>query len=88
MLYHWARTYSGQLREGDYCTKPDPLIGINLLGFRFFPEDAGSPPHTTFVPRSPDAPGLSLLPDLTNLLIVRQFDTKYTVRRSLLVTCV
>ncbi|TVR66617.1 MAG: Rpn family recombination-promoting nuclease/putative transposase [Spirochaetaceae bacterium] len=75
VLYHWARTYSGQFREDDYYTKPDPLIGINLLGFRHFPEEAGVPRHTTFVPRSMNAPALPPLPDMVlHFLELPQYD--------------
>ncbi|MDA3949062.1 MAG: Rpn family recombination-promoting nuclease/putative transposase [Spirochaeta sp.] len=63
-LYYWARTYGAQLREGDFYTRLAPVVGINLLDFRFFPEGSGAPLHTTFVPSCVQKPTLPPSPDL------------------------
>nr|MDA3949060.1 Rpn family recombination-promoting nuclease/putative transposase [Spirochaeta sp.] len=64
VLYYWAKTYSAQLREGDFYTRLNPVVGINLLDFRLFPEESGVPLHTTFVPSCIQKPTLAPLPDL------------------------
>ncbi|MDA3949063.1 MAG: Rpn family recombination-promoting nuclease/putative transposase [Spirochaeta sp.] len=63
-LYYWAKTYGGQLREGDFYTKLNSVVGINLLDFRLFPEASGAPLHTTFVPSCVQKPALPPLPDM------------------------
>lgn len=76
VLYYWAKTYAGQIREGDFYTTLKPVVGINLLDFRFFPEEEGAPRHATFVPRCPAAPDLPPLQDLVlHFLELPRFDT-------------
>jgi predicted transposase/invertase (TIGR01784 family) len=64
VLYYWAKTYGAQLREGDFYTTLKPVVGMNLLDFRLFPEDVGAPLHTTFVPSCVQKPALPPLPDM------------------------
>ncbi|MFO8088280.1 MAG: Rpn family recombination-promoting nuclease/putative transposase [Desulfatiglandaceae bacterium] len=63
VLYYWARTYGAQLREGDFYTTLKPVVGMNLLDFRLFPEEANAPLHTTFVPSCVQKPTLPPLSD-------------------------
>jgi predicted transposase/invertase (TIGR01784 family) len=64
VLYYWAKTYSAQLHEGDFYTTLKPVVGMNLLDFRLFPEEVGAPLHTTFVPSCVQKPTLPPLPDM------------------------
>jgi predicted transposase/invertase (TIGR01784 family) len=64
VLYYWAKTYSAQLREGDFYTILKRVVGISLLDFRLFPVEAGAPLHTTFVPSCVQTPTLPALTDL------------------------
>lgn len=63
VLYYWAKAYGAQLREGDFYTALNPVVSMNILDFRLFPEKTNAPLHTTFVPGCIQKPTLPPLRD-------------------------
>ncbi|WP_181015499.1 Rpn family recombination-promoting nuclease/putative transposase [Alkalispirochaeta sphaeroplastigenens] len=62
-LYYWARSYGRQLAESEIYSRLQPVVGVNVMGFRLFPEAAGAPLHTAFRACCPEAPQLVALTD-------------------------
>ncbi len=62
-LYYWARSYGNQLSESEIYSRLQPVVGVNVMDFRLFPESAAAPLHTSFRACCPEAPQLSPLTD-------------------------
>jgi len=45
-LYYWANAYAGQLGKGQDYESLRPVVGVNIVDFRIFPDS--QPVHTTF----------------------------------------
>ncbi|SIQ99593.1 conserved hypothetical protein (putative transposase or invertase) [Alkalispirochaeta americana] len=58
-----TRSYGNQLSESEIYSRLQPVVGINVLDFRLFPESASAPLHTAFTACCPEAPRLDPLTD-------------------------
>ncbi|MDA3951377.1 MAG: Rpn family recombination-promoting nuclease/putative transposase [Spirochaeta sp.] len=45
-LYYWAQAYAGQLGKGQDYEQLSPVVGVNVVDFKIFPDS--QPVHTTF----------------------------------------
>ncbi len=74
-LYYWARSYGTQLSESELYSQLQRVVGINVMDFRLFPEDAAAPMHTAFRACCPEAPQLAELKDFViHFIELPQFD--------------
>jgi predicted transposase/invertase (TIGR01784 family) len=62
-LYYWARSYANQLAESEIYSRLQPVVGVNVMDFRLFPETAAAPMRTSFRACCPEAPDLAPLTD-------------------------
>jgi predicted transposase/invertase (TIGR01784 family) len=74
-LYYWARSYGNQLSESEIYSRLQPVVGINVLDFRLFPESSSAPMHTAFRAYCREAPQLAPLGDfIIHFIELPQFD--------------
>ena len=74
-LYYWARSYGRQLSESEIYSRLQPVVGVNVMDFRLFPEAAGAPFHTAFRACCPEAPQLDPLTDfIIHFIELPRFD--------------
>lgn len=45
--------------DGKICTRLHPVVGVNVLDFRLFPQEAEAPLHITVQAYCPEAPQLT-----------------------------
>jgi predicted transposase/invertase (TIGR01784 family) len=83
-LYYWARSYGHQLSESEIYSHLQPVVGINVMDFRLFPEDKAAPMHSSFRAWCPEAPQLGALPDfILHFIELPQFEQRHQMPSTL-----